>query len=176
MLGCPCDAGDPPCERGLECVDDVCAEPLCPDKEFENNDAFNDAWDLGDYSDGDPPQMFESVLSGTEDVDWFTYSCMDTLFEDLVPVLSMETDMSLRACLYLDCVIGGNPLFDCPAGTTPEEGPIGFIPGCCVDDASSIDLSDYNCPDSDDDSVIVHIKAEMAASEMCIGYAMTYTC
>jgi hypothetical protein len=119
-LGCPCDEGDPPCEEGLECADDVCAEPLCPDKEFEDNDAFNDAWDFGEFSDGDPPQMFESVLSGTPDVDWFTYSCTDTTFEEVEPTLSMETSMPFRACLYLDCVTGGNPLFDCPDGTTPE--------------------------------------------------------
>ena len=175
-LGCPCDAGDPPCEEGLECAEDVCAEPICPDKEFEDNDAFNDATELGEYDDGDPAQMFSSSLSGTQDIDWFTYTCNDTLLEDLVPTLAMDTAMPMHVCFYIDCLIGGNPLFECPAGTTPEQAPIGFIPGCCVDDASSINLSDYNCPDSDNDGVIVYIEAEMAASDTCIDYTMTYTC
>ncbi len=175
-LGCPCDEGDRPCDKGLECADDICAEPLCDEKEFENNDAFNDAWNLGEFDDGAPAQMFSSSLSGTRDIDWFTYTCNDTLFEDLVPTLAMDLQMPMRVCFYIDCVIGGNPLFECPEGTTPEQAPIDFIPGCCVDDASNIDLSDYNCPDSDNDSVRVYIEAEMASSDTCIGYTMTYTC
>jgi hypothetical protein len=175
-LGCPCSDVDPACAKGLECLEDVCAEPLCPDEEHEDNDAFNDAFELGEFDDGDPEQALDSTLSGSADVDWFTYTCTDTLLEDLVPILTSESMMPMRACLFIDCVTGGNPLFECPEGTTPEEAPIGFVPGCCVDDASNIDLSDYNCPDSDNDSVIVHIKAEMGAAEACIGYSMTYTC
>jgi hypothetical protein len=120
--------------------------------------------------------MFSSSLSGTDDIDWFVYSCADIVLQEVDPRLETDSDGPFRTCFFLECTAAFKPEFDCPEGTTEETAPIDFIPGCCVDDASTIDLSNFNCPNTDDESLNVYIKAEMAEEDACIGYTMTYNC
>jgi hypothetical protein len=142
----------------------------------EPNDAYEDAVDLGDLGDTARAEELTSQLAGTEDVDWWTYHCSDTLGGEVDPGLQIDNANALRVCMYMDCDEGGNPLFSCPMGTVADEAPFGFVPGCCVEDGTSFDLAQYNCPDSADDSVSVWVKIDMAGVDECIDYTIGYNC
>jgi hypothetical protein len=174
--GCPCRDDEPACDDELVCVLDECAQSYCADEADEPNDTPEDAVDLGTHEDGAPPMNVVSQLDGPLDVDWFTYRCTDTAIPVLDPMLVIDQTTEIRVCMFLDCVIGGNPLFDCPDGTTAEMAPFGFLPGCCVTDGSTIDLTDYNCPDSSDDSVDVWVRVDMGDTMVCEPYSLTYDC
>ena len=52
----------------------------------------------------------------------------------------------------------------------------GFLRGCCVTDGSSFNV-DYNCPDSDDDSVIVYLRVDQAEeADVCVDYQIDFQC
>ena len=83
-----------------------------------------------------------------------------------------------RLCVFLDCQDGGNPLLPsgCPAGTVEDQSPTGFLPGCCAADGSEIDLTDFNCPDSSDDSLTVLFRVDDGPQDVCIDYAISFHC
>lgn len=178
--GCPCvpDA-DPTCDEGLLCVEDVCLAPMCPaDTRDEPNDLQSEAIHYGDINDGAPAQQLAGVLSGTEDVDWWYYGCSDVVLEEVEPVSQIVAAEVPRLCVFLDCVEGGNPLLPdgCPAGTVEDQAPTGFLPGCCASDGSEIDLTDFNCPDSADDSLVVYFRVDDGPQDVCIDYTIDFHC
>lgn len=174
--GCSCSNGESACNGALECIDDVCVAPVCETRDDEPNDDFTDPTDLGELNDDDGPVNHVSQLAGTDDVDWFTYHCVDTITGDVDPGLIIDQTDDIRVCMFLDCDEGGNPLFECPEGTVSEEAPFDFLPGCCVTDGSSFNLGEYNCPDSSDDSVSAWIRVDDPAENVCVAYSFTYQC
>ena len=176
--GCDCDEDDPPCEDGLECIDDLCAAPLCPDDDEgdPDNDLPGDAIDLGDFDDGGNGDTIMSQLAGTEDVDWFSWTCNDTLIPELDPSIQITNEDPIRVCLFLDCVVGGNPTqFSCGGNATEDMINFEFLDGCCVSDGSSFNI-DYNCPDSDNDSVVGYLRVDTAQEEVCVDYQVDFSC
>ncbi len=176
--GCACTDDDPPCDEGLACEQDVCVAPLCPmDDEDPANDIPQDAIDLGEFDDGGGGDTIISQLSGSDDVDWWSYTCNDTALEELDPSRQITQAMPLRVCKFPDCVVGGNPTqFSCPPNATEESIDFGFLTGCCVTDGSSFNV-DYNCPDSNDDSVIVYVRVDQAEeADVCVDYQIDFQC
>lgn len=175
--GCGCSEEAPACDKGLACVEDICVEPLCPmDDEDPANDIPQEAIDLGAFNDGGNGDTIISQLSGADDVDWWSYTCNDTLLEELDPARQITSVEPLRVCKYLDCVTGGNPTqFECPENATQEMIDFGFLEGCCVDDGSSFNI-DYNCPDSDNDAVIVYVRVDEGPKDTCADYQIDFSC
>lgn len=173
--GCPCDE-DPACEDGLVCTADVCVVPLCDDEPHEpNDDPFEPAM-LLDLSDDDDPVLEVSQLAGDVDVDWFRYSCDDPVLSSSEPNIDFVLPEGARACLFLDCLQGGNPFFTCPDGTEAENAPLDNMPGCCVTDTAAFEISTYMCPDSSEDAVNVYLRIEDGPAETCSDYSFTYGC
>lgn len=176
--GCACLDAEPACDEGLLCERDVCVAPMCPADDDEPNELQSDAIHYGDLDDGAPPQQLTGVLSGSEDVDWWSYHCADELLEEVEPVSQLVADPMPRLCVFMDCDEGGNPILTdgCPAGTVEDQAPTGFLPGCCAADGTQIDLGAFNCPDSPDESITVLFRLDMAPQDVCIDYAIDFGC
>ena len=177
--GCACLAdADPSCAEGLSCEGDVCVAPMCPTDEDEPNDLQSEAIHYVDVNDGAPPQQLTGVLSGTMDVDWWSYHCADDLLEEVDPVSQLTADPMPRLCVFMDCDEGGNPVLPngCPEGTVEDQAPTGFLPGCCAADGTAIDLTDFNCPDSSDESITVLFRLDDGPQDQCIDYVIDFHC
>ncbi len=175
--GCGCDpASDPECGDGLVCsANDVCEAALCAEKKDEPNDSPFEPFALMDLSDNDDPVLYESQLSGEEDVDWFTYGCDDPLLGLSEPSVDFAVPDGVRACLFLACTGEANPIFECPEGTEAETAPIGFLPGCCVTGSASFEIASYMCPGTSNDALEAYLRVEDGAQE-CSDYSVTYGC
>ena len=155
----------------------MCVAPLCAeDDEDPTNDIPQDAVDLGDFDDGGNGDAIISQLSGTEDVDWFSWTCNDTLIPELDPSIQITNEDPIRVCLFLDCVVGGNPTqFSCGGNATEDSINFEFLDGCCVSDGSSFNI-DYNCPDSDNDAVVGYLRVDTAQEDVCVDYQVDFSC
>jgi hypothetical protein len=176
--GCACLDAEPACADGLLCEDDMCVAPMCPADEDEPNDLQSETIHVVDVNDGAPPQQLAGVLSGTQDVDWWSYHCADELLEEVEPVSQLTAAPMPRLCVFMDCDVGGNPILasGCPAGTVEDQAPTGFLPGCCAADGAQIDLGDFNCPDSDDESITVLFRVDDGPEDACIDYVIDFGC
>ena len=179
--GCPCDpASDPECGDGLVCnADDICEVATCDDKKDEPNDDPFDPFELMGLSDDDDPITVMSQLSGESDDDWFRYFCEEpgVLGGLTTPELVVDVGPGVMSCLFLDCLVGGNPEFDCPAGTTEANAPVDNMPGCCVTGAASFEIDGPNCPDGmNQDDVNVHLRFGGGEEEVCTAYSFSYGC
>jgi hypothetical protein len=141
----------------------------------EPNDEPGQAGDLGSLLDSDPPQVMSSRLEGAEDVDWWTYVCTDTLGGDVVPQRVITQSHGMRVCKFMDCAKGGNPLFECPAGTQSETAPFDVLPGCCTQTGETFDLGDFNCPDGQE-NIIVYMRIDQAEQDVCVDYSIEFGC
>lgn len=178
LMGCACDeTSDPECEAGTLCSRaGICEATACGmQKDEPNGDPFEPG-NLGDFSDDDDPAMFASQLDGDTDVDWWRYTCSDSLLGSLDPNFAFTLPETGRVCVFLDCQQGGNPTFDCPAGTEPANAPIDNLPGCCVVDADTFEIDNHNCPDSSNDAVDVYLRVDMGAEDACTAYDAMYGC
>jgi hypothetical protein len=157
---------------------DVCTAGLCETEDDEPNDNAPDEFhELGNYDDDQPAMDYASQLDGPDDVDWFSYSCNDLGLSELDPHVGIDSNAPVRVCVYLDCEVGGNPFpFNCPDGTTMENAGFDFLEGCCATDGSTIDVTSYNCPDSNDDSIIAWIRVDQGDTMICEPYTLTYNC
>jgi hypothetical protein len=176
--GCPCNRIDPACEATLSCVDGTCVVPECPADVDEPNELQGEAIQIADINDATAPQQHLGTLSGTDDIDWWSYHCDDSLLQGLNPVQTLTPATTARFCVFMDCDIGGNPLITggCPAGTVEDTAPLDFLPGCCSTDGAEIDLSDYNCPDSSDDSLTIYFRVDEASEDVCVDYTIDFEC
>lgn len=150
--------------------------PLCDADDDEPNDEFGDATMLAELGDDqDELENFASQLAGDE-TDIYVWRCNDTILGDRNPRMTVTASSSFRTCLFLDCIEGGNPIFECPEGSTEEMAPVGFLPGCCVDDLSTIEIPTFNCPDSAEEDVLAYLRSDMGTAKECVDYSVDYGC
>ncbi len=177
--GCACDpAADPECGDGLVCnAENLCEAALCTEEKSDepNGDPF-EPFPLMDLEDNDDPVLHEAQLSGDGDVDWYRYGCNDPLLGLSEPNLDVTVPEGTRACFFLDCVQGGNPLFECPAGTEEENAPIDNLPGCCATGSFAAEVATFNCPDSSEDALEVYVRIEDGPADACSDYSFLYGC
>ncbi|MCB9565678.1 MAG: hypothetical protein H6710_00350 [Myxococcales bacterium] len=169
--GCACDGNL--CDEGLTCVNGTCYAPLdCTDEEEEPNNSESTAIDLGMITDNDDDgSSFAGVLAGKADVDWYRYIGSDTILHTTEPTRTV-TGQNLRFCKFLECLGDGPAMTDvtCPDGTDFAISPQ-LRPGCCS--SEGFQLSDYNCPGSDD-SVLVYMRLDKALFDECVPYKVDY--
>ncbi len=167
MPNCVCDAGT--CVDGYVCQNDVCSAGLdCQGDVEPPADAEDSAQDLGDITDNDDDFIEQSgVLSGTSDVDWYTWHGADTALYIAEPTFTLVSGTQ-RHCLFLECDDGGvaQTGVDCPEGSDFAISPK-LRPGCCS--AASFQIKDLNCP-GNDESVTMWLRVDKAAADMCSPY------
>lgn len=167
MPNCVCDAGT--CVDGYVCQNDVCSVGLdCQGDVEPPADAEDSAQDLGDITDNDDDFIEQSgVLSGTSDVDWYTWHGADTALYIAEPTFTLVSGTQ-RHCLFLECDDGGvaQTGVDCPEGSDFAISPK-LRPGCCS--AASFQIKDLNCP-GNDESVTMWLRVDKAAADMCSPY------
>jgi hypothetical protein len=134
----------------------------------EPNDTEATAMFLGLITDDDSDgSSFAGTLAGPADVDWYTYSGVDT-FGYEVDLSRTFTSGQFRVCQFAQCLTGTTSL-TCPSGTTPQSSPAGR-PGCC-DNASFI-ITDIDCAGVDEDTT-VFIRIDQPVSA-CVPYSIVY--
>lgn len=175
---CPCDpASDPECGEGLVCnAENICEVAICESKKDEPNDDPFEPFVLTDLDEGDDPITVMSQLSGDEDVDWFQWTCGEPFLGLTTPDLDVTAPKGVQTCLFLDCPMGGNPVFACPEGTTAMNAPIDNMPGCCIDGTATFTIDEPNCPDGGNDDVIANLRVDGGETDVCTDYAFTYGC
>lgn len=166
---CVCDGGE--CSEGLTCVDDVCVAGLaCEDEVGEPDDTEPTAQDLGETDDDDDHTLMAAgVLSGADDVDWFTYKALDTFGHVAEPTIKVTSSASVRVCQFLECIDGGAAKTEvtCPEGT--QSALSGALrPGCCG--GATFTVKDFNCPGSSDD-LRVFVRLDKPSQDECVEYS-----
>ncbi len=169
MPNCVCDNGA--CIDGYVCQNDVCGVGLeCPDDVEPPADAEATAKDLGDITDNND-DFFEQggVLSGSSDVDWYTWHGADTLGYVAEPTFTLVTG-DQRNCMFFECDDGGvaQTKVDCPVGTDFAISPM-LRPGCCG--AASFLIGDLNCP-GNDESATMWLRVDKSVADSCSIYAV----
>jgi hypothetical protein len=171
-IGCACDAGA--CDTDLVCVDDVCeAVEVCAVDGYEPNESEDAAYYLGVLGDSDDPGSIAATLDHENDVDWYTYDGEDNfgLPPGVAPGRDLTTSGGLRLCKFLECPDGiAVTEVMCPNGSDLSQSP-GGRPGCCS--IGSIQMPDFNCSGSTDDSAFVYIRLDMADAQ-CVDYTVSY--
>ena len=171
-VGCPCDVGA--CDSDLACVDDVCeAIENCAVDGYEPNDSEDAAYYLGTLGDSDDPGSIAATLDHDADADWYTYDGQDNfgLPPGVAPGRTLSANGGLRLCKFLECPDGiGVTEVTCPDGSDLSQSPAGR-PGCCSMD--SIQMPDFNCTGTTDDSAAVYIRLDMGDAQ-CVDYTVGY--
>jgi hypothetical protein len=166
-LNCACDGGG--CSDGSLCVADVCVAGLdCPNDVEPPGESEATPVDLGDITDNNDDFFQETgVLSGSNDVDWYSYHGKDTLGYVAEPTYTLISGEH-RACLFVVCDNGGaaQTSIECPAGTDFAISPA-LRPGCCG--AASFVLGDFGCP-GNDESVEMWLRVDKPAADVCSDY------
>jgi len=167
MPNCVCDNGA--CIDGYVCQNDVCGVGLeCPDDVEPPADAEATAKDLGDITDNND-DFFEQggVLSGSSDVDWYTWHGADTLGYVAEPTFTLVSG-SQRNCMFFECDDGGvaQTKVTCPVGTDFAISPM-LRPGCCG--AESFLIGDLNCP-GNDESATMWLRLDKSVADSCSPY------
>lgn len=170
QANCVCD-GDA-CADGLECVDGVCVPALACDGDLgEPDDTEANAQDLGEITDDDDiTVMADGVLSGADDVDWYTYHALDTFGHVAEPTVKVTSSASVRVCQFIECDQGGavGTEITCPEGTqTALSGAL--RPGCCG--GATFTVSDFNCSGSSDD-LQVYVRLDKPTQDECVEYSL----
>ncbi|MBX7078592.1 MAG: hypothetical protein K1X88_05325 [Nannocystaceae bacterium] len=170
MLDCPCDA-EGACVRPLQCIDDVCSEPIVCDADAnEPNDFRDEATALGSISDDDLETLeFAGVLDGPDDADWFTYTGSDNLGDTVDPARTLTVPSgTLQMCKFFQCNVGEAQVV-CPAGT--EGVTEGLLHGCCAPTAFAFDSDGVECIGGAFDTGGTVWIVLRAATEACVAYS-----
>ena len=149
--------------------------PVCnPADDLEPNDIEDEASVLDNINDQDASgSLVDSILAGDQDVDWFAYQGYDIAFAYVDPAGTLSTDMDLRLCLFVECMIGTTPPPTC-LGSVYEESPDGRV-GCCDTGANAAVEIDLTCPGAnDDDSAYVFMRVDRGRKDLCIPYDLEY--
>ena len=176
--GCACDGKD--CDEGLQCNDDDICEPIpeCSEleEESEPNDDEDNAPDGGSLNDSDPTfQEVEGVLDGETQQDWYNWHCDDTGFGQFEMNHEIESDVTLRVCMYLECDLGTGLDLTCPEDSSPDTSPDGRA-GCCTTE-TELSIFDFDCNDpDDDDSGEVYVVVDTAPEDSCPAYTLGFHC
>lgn len=165
---CVCDDGQ--CVDGFVCELDVCVPGpmVCPGDLEPGDDAEDSATNVGSVTDDDGEAFTVSgVLSGADDVDWFTYHGKDTFGYVAEPTLNL-VEGAQRLCQFIVCDEGGAALttLTCPANAKSALSPM-LRPGCCAD--TSFKLDDFNCK-GQDESVTVWVRVDKPVVDECTNY------
>lgn len=168
--GTSCGGGSAVCHPDGRC--DACADPgaNCADNGFgEPNDSQSTAKDFGTISDADNAgQSFCAVLSGTGDVDWFTYQGSDALFSEVDPFQSISNGTKGRLCAFYECKSGTTSL-TCQGNSTSATAPEGQS-GCCATNPFSVLLE---CSSVNDDAQ-VWLRVDNPDADACIPYQVAF--
>lgn len=166
---CVCDDGQ--CADGFVCEQDVCVAALvCPGDLEPGDDGEETATNVGDITDDDGEQFTVSgVLSGSGDVDWYTYHAKDTFGYIAEPTLKL-VEGTQRMCQFLVCDEGGAALttVTCPDGSKFAISPM-LRPGCCA--STSFTIGDFNCK-GQDESATVWIRVDQPEVDECSNYEL----
>lgn len=165
---CVCDNGQ--CVDGFVCELDVCVPGpmVCPGDLEPGDDAEDSATNVGSITDDDGEAFTVSgVLSGADDVDWFTYHGKDTFGYVAEPTLNL-VEGAQRLCQFIVCDEGGAALttLTCPDNAKSALSPM-LRPGCCAD--TSFTLKDFNCQ-GQDESVTVWVRVDKPVVDECTNY------
>lgn len=168
--GCVCDGGQ--CVDGYVCELEVCvpAPRVCPGDLEPGDDAEETATNVGDITDNDNQAFTVSgVLSGADDVDWYTYHGKDTLGYIAEPTLNL-VEGAQRLCLFMVCDAGGAAMTEvtCPVGSKFALSPT-LRPGCCAE--TSFTIKDLNC-DGQDESATMWLRVDKPAVDECSNYEL----
>lgn len=133
-----------------------------------NNDAEATATYVGLISDDDDDaSSFSGVLADGSDVDWYTYSGVDTLGYTVDPTRSFSAGQ-FRVCKFAECINAAPTTVTCNDGSSSATSPAGRK-GCCYTSAFSIDV---DCEGEDDDTKI-YVRVDQATSA-CASYTISY--
>jgi len=168
--GTSCGSNNAVCHPDGRC--DSCADPgaNCADNGFgEPNEAQTNAMDFGSISDVDTAgKTFCAILSGTSDVDWFTYQGSDDLFSEVDPFQSISNGTKARLCAFFGCK-SGSTMLNCGANSKPTTAPNGQA-GCCSSSPFPVTLE---CS-SVNDHAQVWLRIDNPEANACIPYQVSF--
>lgn len=180
-----CDDGDPvhvprppgsTCDANFVCHTDLTCQP-CPeydgcsdDSPAEPNETQGQAHPLpAARDDADPAHLCEA-LGTPNDVDWFTFTTVDTNLGTVAPAIVAPAD-GPRICMFFQCAAGGTNVA-CPSGTEPTAAPLGQQ-GCCARGsfAPTIDCNGF----TEDATVWLQVHHDEAnTAPACQRYQLAY--
>lgn len=149
--------------------------PVCnPQDDLEPNDGEDVAYMLNNIDDMDGSgSLVDSILAGAEDVDWLAYMGKDVALAFVDPAGMLETDMELRLCLFVECLIGFTAMPTC-TDSIYEESPEGRV-GCCNTGQDAFVSIDLTCTQGDgDDSALVLMRVDRGSTDVCVPYDLEY--
>lgn len=167
---CVCDDGQ--CVEGFVCELDLCVPGpmVCPGDLEPGDDAEDSATNVGSITDDDGEAFTVSgVLSGADDVDWYTYHGQDTFGYIAEPTLNL-VEGGQRMCQFIVCDEGGAALttLTCPDNAKMALSPM-LRPGCCGD--TSFQITDFNCK-GQNESVTVWLRVDKPVVDECTNYEL----
>ncbi len=145
-----------------------------PEDVNEPNQTEPTAKSLGDVGDDDDDGgQVSGVLAGMKDVDWFKYDGSDDYFSTVDPTRSIQTEVAVQVCAFIQCKEGTLKPLSCPSGTQAATSPEGRK-GCCGGAGFTVS------PDcgGNDDSASVYLRVSRDPEEdthpKCLQYTLKY--
>lgn len=179
-----CEAGGPvnvplpagsACNDSFVCHDDLSCQP-CPARDgcadtspAEPNEAQSQATPLPQFLDDQDTAYLCETLGGADDVDWFTFTTIDTTLGAVAPAVD-PTPADPLVCMYFQCQSGGTTVV-CPEGTAEDDAPLGQQ-GCCGHGpfAPTIDCMGFKA----DATVWLQIRRDDPDPPACLPYQLGY--
>lgn len=143
---------------------------------LEPHDSERDALVLMSITDDDNEEgLVKSILGGAGDVDWFTFTGSDFFGAYVLPTGDLEADMSLRLCIYVECMGTSTDAFTCH-GSVDDVSPE-LRRGCCVtgpDAAVAIDLYCGGDGPLGSEDAQVYLRVDQGYTDLCVHYDLAY--
>lgn len=158
---CHADLTCHPCPATDGCADTSPAEP---------NETMPQAAHLPQVRDDADPAYLCEVLGSPGDVDWFTFTTVDTNLGTVDPSVDPSSS-DLLVCIYFQCQTGGTNVA-CPDGTVDDDAPLG-MQGCCGHGAFAPTI---DCNGFDEDATVwLQIRHDADDPPACQNYQLAYT-
>jgi hypothetical protein len=167
-VGTACN-GSQVCHADLSCqpcpVRETCSD-TSPD---EPNETQSQATKLPAVGDDEDAAYLCEVLGSPADVDWFTYTTVDTTLGAVEPAVNASPADPL-VCMYFQCQAGGTNVV-CPDGTVADAAPLGQQ-GCCGHGAffPYVDCKGFN----EDATVWLQVRHQTEDPPDCLNYQVGY--